>query len=315
MVKVTAELVPDPADLHPTGPDPAAVDQLASLFDAGGAVILSGAGLSTESGIPDYRGPSGAAQRNHTPMTYQAFTKDPAARHRYWARSYLGWRSMSGAHPNAGHLAVAQLQRIGVLNGIITQNVDGLQQAAGARDVIELHGGLDRTVCLNCGDHAPRAELDRRLREANPTFDAHVQRINPDGDADLADEDLGGFTMVDCLVCGSGPLKPDVVFFGETVPRDRVDACFELVEGASSLIVLGSSLTVMSGYRFVLAAAKRNIPVAIVNQGSTRGDAKATLRLDAPLGATLTAIAAELTPTRAGASAGPNYPGNTDPLR
>lgn len=263
-----------------------ALDEVRALLDMGDVLVLSGAGLSTESGIPDYRGPTGAARR-HAPMTYEAFVRDPVARHRYWARSYLGWRQIADARPNDGHRAVVGLQDLGALGGIVTQNVDGLQQAAGARDVVELHGGLDRTVCLTCGDRVARAEIDRRLREANPTFDAHVSAVNPDGDVDLPDDHLGGFVMITCGVCGIGPLKPDVVFFGESVPKDRVAHCFELVESARSLLVLGSSLTVMSGYRFVLRAARLGRPVAIVNQGETRGDAQATVRVGRPLGEVL----------------------------
>jgi NAD-dependent SIR2 family protein deacetylase len=256
-------------------------------------VVLSGAGLSTDSGIPDYRGPSGSARRS-TPMTYQTFTRDPIARRRYWARSHLGWRTIGQARPNEGHRAVARMQRQGALDGIVTQNVDGLHQAAGAESVVELHGGLDRTVCLGCGDVAGRADLDERLRAANPGFGPRSGEVNPDGDAELSDAELDGFVMVDCLACGDGPLKPDVVFFGETVPRDRVERCFDLVDGAGSLLVVGSSLTVMSGYRFVLRAAKLGIPVAIVNVGPTRGDAKADVRVDAPLGAVLPALARRL---------------------
>lgn len=281
------------ADIVAAG-EGAGLDELAVLLAAGDVVVLSGAGLSTESGIPDYRGPSGAALRRHAPMTYQTFTGDPVARHRYWARSHLGWRQIADAVPNPGHRAVARLQDLGLLTGLITQNVDGLHQAAGARDVVELHGGLDRVVCLCCGDRVSRAELAARLTAANADFAAEVLAVNPDGDVDLADDALDRFTMVGCEICRTGPLKPDVVFFGETVPRDRVEACFALVDAASSLLVLGSSLTVMSGYRFVLHAAKRGIPVAIVNQGPTRGDAHATLRLDAPLGTTLTALADRL---------------------
>jgi NAD-dependent SIR2 family protein deacetylase len=271
----------------------AALDALAELVDDGDALVLSGAGLSTDSGIPDYRGATGSLRR-HTPMTYQTFTRDPAGRHRYWARSFVGWRQMRDARPNDGHRAVAALQAAGLLSGVITQNVDGLHQAGGARDVVELHGGLDRTVCLGCGDVAGRAELDERLHAANPHFGPRVEEINPDGDAELPDEVLDGFVMVDCLACGAGPLKPDVVFFGETVPRDRVDTCFAMVEEARSLVVLGSSLTVMSGYRFVLRAAKLGIPVAIVTVGPTRGDAKADVRVDAPLGVVLPGLAARL---------------------
>ncbi|GAA1821884.1 NAD-dependent protein deacetylase [Planosporangium flavigriseum] len=262
------------------------VGELAGLVAAGDAVVLSGAGLSTESGIPDYRGPSGAMRRS-TPMTYQTFTGDAAARQRYWARSHLGWRTIARAHPNAGHRAVAHLQQRGLLSGVVTQNVDGLHQAAGARDVIELHGSLDRVVCLNCGDLLSRDELDRRLRQANPDFDAAVTAINPDGDVDLSDSDVDRFRIVDCQTCGGGMLKPDVVFFGETVPAGRVQECFALVESARLLLVLGSSLTVMSGRRFVLRAAKLGIPVAIVNQGPTRGDGYAALTVDAPLGTVL----------------------------
>ncbi|MFE2617968.1 NAD-dependent protein deacetylase [Micromonospora chalcea] len=267
-----------------------AFEALTRLVAAGDVVVLSGAGLSTESGIPDYRGPSGAARR-HTPMTYQVFTRDPLARRRYWARSHLGWQTIARAAPNDGHRAVARLQDAGLLGGIITQNVDGLHAAAGATGVIELHGRLDEVTCLDCGNATGREELHRRLSEANPGFDAQVAHVNPDGDVDLPDEAVTGFRIVDCALCGTGMLKPDVVFFGETVPAPRVADCFALVEGARALLVLGSSLTVMSGRRFVLRAARHGIPVAIVNQGVTRGDGYATLRLDAPLGATLRALA------------------------
>ncbi|MGY1825771.1 NAD-dependent protein deacetylase [Blastococcus sp. SYSU DS0541] len=268
--------------------------ELTGLLAAGGTLVLSGAGLSTDSGIPDYRGATGSLRR-HTPMTYQTFTRDPRGRHRYWARSFVGWRQIAEARPNDGHRAVAALQQAGAVTHVITQNVDGLHQAGGARDVLELHGGLDRTVCLACGDVASRADLDVRLRAANPGFRPEpTDEVNPDGDVELPDEELDGFVMVDCLACGRGPLKPDVVFFGETVPRDRVDASFALVDDARALLVLGSSLTVMSGYRFVIHAAKRGIPVMIVNSGATRGDAKASLKVDAPLGVVLPELARRL---------------------
>ncbi|MDP9417949.1 MAG: NAD-dependent protein deacetylase [Actinomycetota bacterium] len=266
------------------------IAELGDLIGAGEVVALSGAGLSTDSGIPDYRGPSGALRR-HTPMTYQTFVSGLPAQRRYWARSHLGWRHVARATPNDGHRGVAKLQEYGALAGLITQNVDGLQQAAGARDVIELHGSLDRVLCLSCGARTPRESLDRRLRRVNPAFEGRVTAINPDGDANLGDEDLDGFQVVHCLACG-GVLKPDVVFFGESVPRERVQRCFELVERARLLLVLGSSLTVMSGYRFVLHAGKHGVPVAIVNQGPTRGDARAALKLDAPLGEVLPRLAA-----------------------
>jgi NAD-dependent SIR2 family protein deacetylase len=262
---------------------------LSAIVRRGDVLVLSGAGLSTESGIPDYRGPSGM-RRNASPMTYQTFTRDPIARRRYWARSHLGWRTIARAAPNAGHQAVGRLQRQGLLTGIITQNVDGLHQAGGADPVVELHGGLDRVICLDCGDLTARAELDDRLATANTGFNQTATGINPDGDVDLTDEQAAGFVTVGCTGCG-GMLKPDVVFFGESVPAPRVRACFDLVEKAAALVVLGSSLTVMSGRRFVVRAAKLGLPVAIVNQGPTKSDALATLLLDAPLGPVLSSVA------------------------
>jgi NAD-dependent SIR2 family protein deacetylase len=293
------------------------LDALARLVAGGGVAVLSGAGLSTESGIPDYRGPNGTLTR-HTPMTYQTFTRDPAARRRYWARSHVGWRTMARAAPNDGHRAVAELERRGLVTGVITQNVDGLHQSAGARAVTELHGSLHQVVCLDCGDSISRTELDTRLGQANPHFDARVTRVNPDGDVDLADEQLDDFHPVSCQTCPGGLLKPDVVFFGETVPAPRVADCFALVENARLLLVLGSSLTVMSGRRFVLRAAKLGIPVAIVNRGSTRGDGYATLTLDAPLGTVLPELvrrAADPTaPTGTADPAGASAPaGTADP--
>ncbi|MER5323241.1 NAD-dependent protein deacetylase [Streptosporangium roseum] len=276
---------------------------LVELLAAGEVVVLSGAGLSTESGIPDYRGPSGASRR-HTPMTYQTFVGDPAARRRYWARSYVGWRAMTRAAPNSGHHAVAHLQRRGLVAGVVTQNVDGLHQAGGARAVVELHGSLHHVICLNCGDSSPREELDQRLTRANPYFGALATTVNPDGDVELGDEEVDGFQVVGCRACDGGVLKPDVVFFGETVPAERVRECFALVERARLLLVLGSSLTVMSGRRFVLHAAKLGIPVAIVNQGPTRGDKYATLAVDAPLGTALPELV-RLVDTRAAAAGSP----------
>ena len=268
---------------------------LAALIGGGGVVILSGAGLSTESGIPDYRGPTGLARRAE-PMTYQTFTGAAAARQRYWARSYLGWRHVAQARPNSGHYAVAELERRELLDGIITQNVDGLHQAAGAREVIELHGSLSQVRCLGCGQRTGREELDQRLRAVNTSWAASLAGtqssvVNPDGDAVLGSSAIDGFQVVGCTQCG-GVLKPDVIFFGENVPRPRVDQCYELVGSSRALVVLGSSLTVMSGYRFVRHAAKLSIPVAIINHGPTRGDEHAMLTLDAPLGRTLSALVA-----------------------
>jgi NAD-dependent SIR2 family protein deacetylase len=265
---------------------------LAGLVAGGEVLVLSGAGLSTESGIPDYRGPTGLARRAE-PMTFQAFTGSAAARQRYWARSHLGWRHIAGAVPNTGHRAVAELATRGLLTGIITQNVDGLHQAAGAPGVTELHGNIGRVTCLGCAQRTPRAGLDRRLRAANPGWDARVSQLNPDGDAVLDPGAIAGFRVVDCEGCG-GLLKPDVVFFGENVPPPRVAECYAMVGRAAALLVLGSSLTVMSGYRFVRRAAQLGIPVAIVNQGRTRGDCHAMTLLDAPLGRTLTGLLALL---------------------
>lgn len=249
--------------------------------------MLSGAGLSTESGIPDYRGPSGAL-RSRLPMTIAEFRRSPQARRRYWARSHIGWRRICAARPNAGHHAVADLQRAGMLRGIITQNVDGLHQAAGAQDVVELHGTLGRVVCLECGAGSAREELDERLGAANPDLAwDRVGSCHPDGDVELADEQVTRFRLVGCECCGGDLLKPDVVFFGENVPRARVQHCLELVDGAACLLVLGSSLTVMSGLRFVHRARRAQIPIAIVNRGTTRGDPLADIKLDAALGEVL----------------------------
>ena len=274
---------------------------LTGLVASGGVLVLSGAGLSTESGIPDYRGPTGLARRA-TPMSYQDFTGSAGARQRYWARSYLGWRHIARSEPNDGHRAVAELSRRGLLTGIITQNVDGLQQAAGAFGVTELHGSLHRVACLSCGQRTPRAELDRRLAAANPGWEACLAAVGntdrrPDGDAVLDDAAAESFQVADCAAC-HGVLKPDVVFFGENVPGTRVQACYAMVERSRALLVLGSSLTVMSGFRFVRHAARLGRPVVIVNQGPTRGDGYAAVTLDAPLGQTLTALVSALGPSR-----------------
>lgn len=291
-----------PAYLRDLGDGPVAevgdVDALADAARGGGVVVLSGAGISTDSGIPDYRGPNGALRR-HTPMTYQEFTAGPAGPRRYWARSFIGWRHVAAAAPNAAHRAVAALEEGGFVDGVVTQNVDGLHQAAGSRSVVELHGTLDAVVCLGCGDRTARRELDDRLRAENPAFAELAAaaiaagEVNPDGDVALPDDAVARFRVVGCRACG-GHLKPDVVFFGEGVPRERVRRCEAMVDGARLLLVAGSSLTVMSGYRFVLRAAERGIPVAIVNSGPTRGDAHATVRLDRPLGEVLPALAGRL---------------------
>lgn len=269
----------------------AALESVGGLVRDGEVLVLTGAGISTDSGIPDYRGPTGSLRR-HAPMTFQAFVGDAAARRRYWARSFLGWRQIADARPNAGHEAVTSLQRAGLLTGVITQNVDGLHQASGTADVVELHGGLDRTRCLDCGDIAARELLGERLRALNPGFSAITGAVNPDGDVELPDAAVSAFVPPDCTACGSALIKPDVVFFGESVPRERVAACLDAVERAAALLVLGSSLTVFSGFRFARAAARRGIPLAIVTQGSTRADGLATVKLELPLGTALPALAA-----------------------
>ncbi|MFF7892675.1 NAD-dependent protein deacetylase [Streptomyces sp. NPDC007907] len=276
------DLPPGTTDLEP----------VADALRAGGVLVLSGAGISTESGIPDYRGEGGSLSR-HTPMTYQDFTAAAQARRRYWARSHLGWRTFGRARPNPGHRAVAAFGRSDLLSGVVTQNVDGLHQAAGSEGVVELHGSLARVVCLSCGAFSPRRELARRLEEANPGFAPVAAGINPDGDADLTDDQVTGFRVVPCTACG-GILKPDVVFFGEAVPPQRVEQCRELVRAATSLLVLGSSLTVMSGLRFVRQAAQAGKPVLIVNRDQTRGDRHALTRVALPLGAALSTVALQL---------------------
>lgn len=275
-------------------PDIPDLSRLRELLGRGGVVALTGAGLSTESGIPDYRGADG--QRRFQPMTAQELLADPQARQRYWARSYVGWPRFAAARPNAGHVAVARLQHLGAIGPIITQNVDGLHQAAGASRVYELHGSLAQVVCMNCGERYDRAVVDGWLSLANPNFDRSADGpLRPDGDVAIAEELISTFRAVHCVICGSDLLKPDVVMFGESVPRDLVDACFAAVESASAVLVLGSSLAVMSGYRFVRRAVRDAIPVAVINHGWTRAsDDEIDIRVDAPLSATLTRIADEL---------------------
>ncbi|GGI08400.1 NAD-dependent protein deacetylase [Egicoccus halophilus] len=279
---------------------PAAARQtrsLAALFDAGPLLVVTGAGMSTDSGIPDYRDATGR-MRHASPMTFQRFTGSLDERRRYWARSHLGWQRIALARPNACHAAVAELQGAGRLSGIVTQNVDGLHTAAGASDVIDLHGRLDTVVCLDCGRRRPRLELGLRLDAVNPQWrdllGAGVAVHRPDGDVAIPEHLVADFRVVDCRRCG-GTLKPDVVFFGEHVPADRFRRALGCLEASAGLLVLGSSLMVGSGFRFVTAAARRGLPVAIVTRGVTRGDRHATLKIDAPLCDVLPALAATLT--------------------
>ena len=269
---------------------------LRQLVTRGGVLVLSGAGISTDSGIPDYRGPSGR-MRHAAPMTYDRFVGSDAERRRYWARSHLGWQAVARARPNVSHQAVARLQHRGLLTGVVTQNVDGLHTAAGAREVIDLHGRLDAVVCLACGTRRPRFEIALRLDAVNPGFrerySADATVLRPDGDVVLPDQVVDGFKVVSCRRC-DGILKPDVVFFGETVPRDRFRSALGLLERSSSLLVLGSSLAVGSGYRFVTAATSAGLPVAIVTRGPTRGDRHAAIKIEAGLGSVLPGLVVAL---------------------
>jgi NAD-dependent SIR2 family protein deacetylase len=254
-------------------------------------VALTGAGMSTDSGIPDYRGPTSVRA---TPMQFSEFVGSAEARQRYWARSYLGWRRIGQAEPNLGHRALVELEAAG-LQGVLTQNVDGLHAAAGSERVIDLHGRIADVVCLDCGRVTPRTTLQERLAELNPDLPEprrleHAE-LRPDGDAVV--EDWRGFRLVGCACCG-GPLKPDVVFFGESVPKPRVEHAYALVDRAEVLVVLGSSLTVMSGLRFVRHQTKRGRPTVIVNRGATRGDDLAALKLEEGCSEVLGALADRL---------------------
>lgn len=267
-------------------PGSADVDRLADLLDGRRSLVLTGAGVSTDSGIPDYRGPDRLVVP--TPMTIQQLRSSPEAVQRYWARAHLGWSRMGHAEPNATHHALVQWQRDDRLVGLITQNVDGLHERAGHRDVVDLHGRVDRVVCMDCGDRTPREAVQARHDRLNPGWSAQTVVHGPDGDVQL--DDTSDFVVAPCLVCG-GRLRPDVVFFGDSVPKPLVEHCFELVARADVLVVLGSSLQVMSGLRFVRRAAALGTPVVIVNRGSTRGDHLADLKLDAGCAETLGALA------------------------
>lgn len=275
------------------------LDELVALLAGRRFVVLTGAGVSTDSGIPDYRGPDSPPRR---PMTYQQFVSDEAFRRTYWARNHVGWRHVHRTVPNDGHRALARLEQRGLVSGLITQNVDLLHEQAGSATVIDLHGRYDRVVCLRCGHRCSRAEVAARLDELNPGFAADVADVEIAPDADAVIEATEGFVVADCWApdpdggpgpCG-GMLKPEIVYFGETVPAERVAQAYALVDNAQALLVAGSSLTVQSGLRFVRRAAQRQIPVAVVNRGETRGDRFADLTLHAGTSPTLTALADRL---------------------
>ena len=267
--------------------------ELVALLQGRRVAVLTGAGMSTDSGIPDYRGPDSPPSN---PMTISQFTSDPAFRQQYWARNHVGWRHMDETLPNAGHRALAELEYAGVVSGVITQNVDLLHTKAGSRMVVNLHGSYAQVVCLDCGHTTSRAALADLLEVANPGFVERAEAVGgiavaPDADAVVGDTTT--FQTIDCGYCG-GMLKPDIVYFGENVPKARVDEAYSLVDGADALLVAGSSLTVYSGYRFVRHAAARGIPIAIINRGRTRGDDVATVKIDNGCSPMLALLADEL---------------------
>jgi NAD-dependent SIR2 family protein deacetylase len=252
--------------------------------------VLTGAGCSTDSGIPDYRDAEGGWKRA-PPVQFPAFMADSSVRRRYWARSLVGWQYFGHAQPNIAHRALARLEKSGRIDLLVTQNVDGLHQQAGNARVVDLHGRLDTVRCMACEDRLPRAQLQAVLVRLNPGWLAREARVGPDGDVDLEASDFETFSVPDCARCG-GILKPDVVFFGEAVPRDRVEAAYESVRRADALLVVGSSLMVYSGYRFVLAAAEAGKPIAAVNLGRTRADPLLALKVDARCAEALAFLAA-----------------------
>lgn len=269
----------------------ALVDQAERLLAGRRVAVLTGAGVSTDSGIPDYRG-EGAPVRS--PMTFTTFLADARARQRYWAGSHLGWRFFAAAGPNAGHSAVAELELGGVVNGVITQNVDGLHLRAGSRHVVDVHGSMDRVFCLSCGQQFAREDIAERMTRENPWLaEPDAVKLNPDGDVDI--DAVGEMVVPDCTVC-SGMLKPDVVFFGEFVPATKFAAAAALIRSADALLVAGSSLVVNSGIRLLEQAVRRRIPIVIVNRGQTKGDSRATLKIDAGTSEVLSALRERLAP-------------------
>jgi NAD-dependent SIR2 family protein deacetylase len=267
---------------HPAGPE---FEAAASLLRGKSIAVLTGAGLSTDSGIPDYRG-EGAPPRS--PMTFSQFRGDLDYRKRYWAGSHLGWKRFSAARPNAGHRALADLEAAGHINGVITQNVDGLHLRAGSARVVDLHGSMDRVRCLQCGQYFARADIAARLAAANPWLDdTENVPLSPDGDVQI--ESIDEFVIPECTVCG-GLLKPDVVFFGEYVPLEKFSEASALVQRADALLIAGSSLMVNSGIRLLDQAVKRKTPVVVVNRGVTKGDSRATVKIDAGTSETLVSL-------------------------
>ncbi len=266
------------------------IDRYPRLF------VLTGAGCSTASGIPDYRDEDGDWKRAQ-PVTGQAFLRDPQTRRRYWARSLLGWPQLAAARPNAAHRALAALEHEGRIRLLLTQNVDRLHQAAGSREVIDLHGRIDQLRCTGCGATSPRADYQQRLLALNPAWGTLHAVAAPDGDADLDGRDFSDFRVPDCLDCGE-LLKPDVVFFGENVPPARVEASMQALAESDALLVVGSSLMVWSGYRFARAAAETGLPIAAINLGRTRADALLQLKIEQPCDTVLPALLESLAAPR-----------------
>ncbi|GGY02823.1 NAD-dependent protein deacetylase [Litchfieldella qijiaojingensis] len=256
-------------------------------------MVLTGAGVSTESGIPDYRDDQGAWKRS-PPMRHQEFMASPAARQRYWARALIGFRALSEARPGAAHRALARLETMGYVSAVVTQNVDGLHQQAGSRRVIDLHGRAEVVRCMTCQGRRMRHDLHAELEALNPDWLARSAAAGPDGDADLEAEDFSSFRVPACQRCGDGILKPDVVFFGDSVPAERITAALAALEAAEALLVVGSSLMVYSGYRFAREAARQGKPVACLNLGYTRADDLYALKVEASVGLTLNALVESL---------------------
>ncbi|CAD5997892.1 Sir2 family NAD-dependent protein deacetylase [Agreia sp. COWG] len=248
-------------------------------------VVLTGAGMSTDSGIPDYRG-EGAPKRN--PMTFDQFRESLDYRRRYWAGSHVGWKMFDAALPNEGHRILADLEGAGIVSGVITQNVDGLHTKAGSRHLVDLHGSMDRVLCLNCGQAFARASIAERISADNPWVDEpDAITLAPDGDADVSD--YASFVVPACSVC-EGMLKPDVVFFGEFIPAEKFREATALVAGAEALLIAGSSLMVNSGIRLLEQARRRKLPIVIINRGVTKGDSRASVKLNAGATETLAAL-------------------------
>jgi NAD-dependent SIR2 family protein deacetylase len=265
------------------------IDALLEITASRRIAVLTGAGVSTDSGIPDYRG-QGASKR--TPMNISDFLSSEAARQRYWAGAHVGWRSFSAAEPNAGHIALAAMEQAGIIEGIVSQNVDGLHRRAGSSHVIDLHGSLDRVVCLECSQAYDRSAIETRLSALNPWLDDAANIVlAPDGDVNVSDFDR--LAVPECTVCG-GILKPDVVFFGEFVPLKVYQAATSHVKRADCLLIAGSSLAVNSGIRLIEIARKKRMPIVIINRGETKGDKYASLKLDAGTSEVLEALASGL---------------------